>query len=94
MPIAYGAGFFEGQTTALRIEQSAVNSGIPSFSMTPALTEFVNSNTDFARSMSQIAESLPTSHPDRRIMYHVTLVDTQLEGMFEGHVFSLVTSIT
>eukprot|EP00729_Bicosta_minor_P011002 gene11002-15378_t len=83
---AAAAGFFEGQVTALRIEQNAVNSGIPSFKLTPALSEYIASNSQFAMDMSDLATGLPKGHPDRRILYHVALVATQLTGMYEGYL--------
>jgi hypothetical protein len=63
-----------------------LDDGTP-ISLTPILTLTLHPNPNpQARAMSEIADTLPTGHSDRRIMYHVTLVDTQLEGMFEGYL--------
>ena len=64
---AQAAGFFEGKATMAAIEANAVNSGVPSTKLSPALEQFLASNAAFVSQMVELSLALPKSHPDRRI---------------------------
>jgi hypothetical protein len=83
---AQAAGFFEGKATIAAIESNALNSGVPSTKLSPGLEQFLATNAAFVSQMVKLSLELPKAHPDRRIWYHVDLVNTQLAGMYAGYL--------
>ena len=86
---AFGAGYFEGAVTALRIEQNAVNSGVQGFNTSGVLNNFLVLNEQYRSTMIAMANDsaapLPPSHADRRLWYHHSLVQAQLDGLEAGY---------
>ena len=86
---AFGAGFFEGAATARRIEQNAVNSGVKGFNTSGVLKDFLAANERYRSTMIAMANDstapLPPSHADRRLWYHHSLVQAQLDGLEAGY---------
>jgi hypothetical protein len=83
---ATAAGYFEGQMTALRIEQSANNMAVQSYNVSDTLSKFMATNTDWMTGMLKIAQTLEAGTPDRKIWYHQGLLLAQLEGLYQGYL--------
>eukprot|EP00042_Codosiga_hollandica_P042942 m.401136 g.401136 ORF g.401136 m.401136 type:complete len:559 (+) comp56440_c0_seq2:369-2045(+) len=82
---AAAAGFYEGQETPLLLEQTALNSGMLGYTPSPALAQFLAANSAFMSQQIAAAQSLPSLDPKRIYWYHVNLILTQLNGLYEGY---------
>ena len=86
---AFGAGYFEGAVTALRIEQNAVNSGVKTFNTSGFLDDFLVANDRYRTTMISLVGdapgALPASHADRRLWYQHALLQAQLDGLEAGY---------
>lgn len=83
---AAAAGVYEGYVTAHRIDQTAVNEGAFSFNVSSKLQAFLDSNAQYMKAMVQVSASLPADAIDRKIFYHVNLINKQLEGVHQGYL--------
>ena len=83
---ATAAGYFEGQMTALRIEQTANNMGVQTYNVSSTLKAYLAANANWVASMEKIAATLESGAPERKIWSHESLVRSQLEGMYQGYL--------
>lgn len=83
---AAAAGYFEGQMTALRIEQQANNMGVQTYNVSDTLKAYLAANANWVASMEKMAANLQSGTPERKIWYHETLLRTQLEGIYQGYL--------
>lgn len=83
---ATAAGYFEGQITALRIEQQANNMGVQTYNASDTLKAYMAANANWVTSMEKMAANLQSGVPERKIWYQETLLRTQLEGLYQGYL--------
>ena len=82
---AGAAGYFEGKATAVRIEQNAVNSGVPTYEMKPAVKDYLATNAKWQASMISLARTEPPKSADRVYWHQVDMLNTQLDGVYQGY---------
>jgi hypothetical protein len=82
---ATAAGYFEGRATAVRIEQHAVNSGVPDYKMKKEIALFLKQNQQWQAAMMQIGGQTPNGSADKIYWHQVGLVNKQLGGLYQGY---------
>lgn len=81
-----GAGYFEGYTTTIRIEQQANNMAVQTYNVSTTLDTYLSVNADWMQTMIMESALLQSGTPDRKIFYQASLLLAQLEGIYQGYL--------